>query len=936
MSEQPPTGPDDENPENPENPENDAPDQGVEGEVIEGEVVDDDTIFTSDSGVPSVHLTEGDRVEPIDLNIEMQRSYIDYAMAVIVSRALPDARDGLKPVHRRVIYAMYDGGYRPDRGYNKCSRVVGDVMGQYHPHGDTSIYDALVRLVQDWTLRYPLVDGQGNFGSRGNDGAAAPRYTECRMAQIAMEMVRDIDENTVDMKDNYDGKTREPVVLPARFPNLLVNGSSGIAVGMATQIPPHNLREVAEGAEWALRHPDASREELLEALLGIIKGPDFPTGALIMGRKGIEDAYRTGRGSIIMRAVVVVEEIEGRQCLVVTELPYQVNPDMLAQKVAELVRGGKLSGIADIRDETSGRTGQRLVIVLKRDAIAKVVLNNLFKHTQLQTTFGANMLALVDEVPRTLPLDAFIRYWVEHQIDVIQRRTAYRLQKAEDRIHLLRGFIKALDALDEVIALIRRSETVEIARDGLIALLDIDEIQARAILDMQLRRLAALERQRITEEHDEIQRSIDDYNDIIAKPQRQRDIISTELGEIVAKFGDDRRTSIEFFDGDMSVEDLIPEEDVVVTITRGGYAKRTRVDLYRSQRRGGKGVKGAQLRGEDVVEHFFTTTTHHWLLFFTNLGRVYRAKAYELPEASRDAKGQHVANLMAFQPGEEIAQVLAIKDYESSPYLVLATRAGLVKKTRLSEYDSPRSGGLIAVNLREDDVLVGAGLASPEDDLILVSRRGQSVRFHANDEALRPMGRATSGVTGMKFREADDLLSISVVRSGEDPDLFVVFENGLAKRTQASDYPVKGRATLGVRVAQVSERGGDLVGALTVAEDDEVMVVMEKGKIVRSRIDEVRRTGRNTMGVIFAAPDKGDAIVAVARNNERVALEDGPEGVMDGGDGGTDTLGAESPADVHEDTLTEISGADGVPSHGSLETDDPSDASSNDTDGGSE
>ncbi|MEO7059487.1 MAG: DNA gyrase subunit A, partial [Lapillicoccus sp.] len=769
----------------------------------------------------------------------MQRSYIDYAMAVIVSRALPDARDGLKPVHRRVIYAMYDGGYRPDRGYNKCSRVVGDVMGQYHPHGDASIYDALVRLVQDWSLRYPLVDGQGNFGSRGNDGAAAPRYTECRMAQIAMEMVRDIDEETVDMKDNYDGKTKEPVVLPARFPNLLVNGSSGIAVGMATQIPPHNLREVAEGAEWALRHPEASREELLEALLGIIKGPDFPTGALIMGHKGIEDAYRTGRGSIIMRAVVSVEEIQGRQCLVVTELPYQVNPDALAQKVAELVRGGKLNGIADIRDETSGRTGQRLVIVLKRDAIAKVVLNNLYKHTQLQTTFGANMLALVDEVPRTLPLDAFIRYWLEHQVDVIQRRTRYRLRKAEERIHLLRGFIKALDALDEVIALIRRSETVESARDGLIELLDIDEIQAQAILNMQLRRLAALERQRITEEHDELQRSIDDYVDILDKPQRQRDIISTELGEIVAKYGDDRRTSIDFFDGDMSVEDLIPEEDVVVTITRGGYAKRTRVDLYRSQRRGGKGVKGAQLRGEDVVEHFFTTTTHHWLLFFTNLGRVYRAKGYELPESGRDAKGQHVANLMAFQPGEEIAQVLAIRDYESSPYLVLATRAGLVKKTKLNEYDSPRTGGLIAVNLREDDVLVGAGLASPEDDLILVSRRGQSVRFHANDEALRPMGRATSGVTGMKFREADDLLSISVVRSGEDPDLFVVFENGLAKRTQASDYPVKGRATLGVRVAQVSERGGDLVGALTVAEDDEVMVVMEKGKIVRSRVDEV-------------------------------------------------------------------------------------------------
>ena len=877
-----------------------------------------------------------DRIEAVDLNTEMQRSYIDYAMAVIVSRALPDVRDGLKPVHRRVIYAMYDGGYRPDRGYNKCARVVGDVMGHYHPHGDSPIYDALVRLVQDWSMRYPLVDGQGNFGSRGNDGAAAPRYTECRMAALAMEMVRDIEQNTVDFKDNYDGRSREPVVLPARFPNLLVNGSAGIAVGMATQIPPHNLREVAEGAEWYLKHPDAGREELLEALLGIIKGPDFPTGALIMGRQGIEDAYRTGRGSIIMRAVVSVEEVGNRQALVVTELPYQVNPDALAQKIAELVKDGKLSGIADIEDHTSGRSGQRLVILLKRDAVAKVVLNNLYKHTQLQTTFGANMLALVDEVPRTLPLDGFIRHWVDHQMDVIERRTQFRLTQAEERIHVLRGYLAALDALDEVIALIRRSDTVEDARDGLIQLLDIDEVQANAILNMQLRRLAALERQKIMEEHDELQAKIDDFTDILAKPERQREIVSTELGEIVAKFGDERRTSIERAEGDMSNEDLIPVEDVVVTITRGGYAKRTRVDQYRSQRRGGKGVRGAQLRGEDVVEHFFTTTTHHWLLFFTNLGRVYRAKGYELPEGGRDAKGQHVANLMAFQPGEEIAQVMAIENYLSSPYLVLATRAGLVKKTKLSEYDSPRTGGLIAVNLRDGDELVGAGLAAATDDLILVSRKGQSVRFHANDEALRPMGRATSGVTGMRFRDGDEMLSISVVASGEDPDLFVVFENGLAKRTPASDYPVKGRATLGVRVAQVSDRGGDLVGALTVADDDEVMVVMEKGKIVRSRVDEIRRTGRNTQGVRFAAPDKGDAIVAVARNVERaVEAELVPElvpgqapelvaelGVEDGGSAGELDAGVVVGSEVTDPSqgvsrdgdVTRGSGVDGVAS----------------------
>ena len=832
-------------------------------------------------------IIETDRIEPVDINLEMQRSYIDYAMTVIVSRALPDVRDGMKPVHRRVVYAMYDGGYRPDRGYNKCSRVVGEVMGQYHPHGDASIYDALVRLVQDWSLRYPLVDGQGNFGSPGDDPAAAPRYTECRMAALAMEMVRDIDQDTVDFKDNYDGKTQEPTVLPSRFPNLLVNGSAGIAVGMATQIPPHNLREVAAGVQWYLQNPEAPREDLLAYLMTQIQGPDFPTGALILGHKGIEEAYRTGRGSIIMRAVVEVEEIQNRICLVVTELPYQVNPDSLAQKIAELVKEGRLAGIADIRDETSGRTGQRLVIVLKRDAVAKVVLNNLYKHTQLQTTFGANMLALVDGVPRTLPLSAFIRHWVDHQIDVIRRRTAFRLRKAEEEAHILRGLLKALDALDAVIALIRASATVEVARDGLIEMLGIDEIQAQAILNMQLRRLAALERQKLIDRHDELQAMIDEFTDILASPQRQRTIVSEELTEIVAKFGDDRRTKIVPFDGDMSMEDLIPEDDVVVTITRGGYAKRTKVDLYRSQHRGGKGVKGASLRSDDIVEHFFITTTHRWLLFFTNLGRVYRAKSYELPEGSRDAKGQHVANLMAFQPGEQIAQVLALQDYVTDPYLVLATRNGLVKKTRLSEYDSNRSGGLIAINLRDGDELVGVGVASAADDLLLVSVKGQSVRFTADDDTLRPMGRSTSGVIGMKFRNGDHLLSMSVIEDGSDPDVFVVFENGLAKRTLASAYTAKGRGILGVKVAQLSDRGGDLVGALTVDEEDEVMVVMERGKIVRSRVDEVRRTGRNTMGVQFATPDKRDSIVAVARNADR-GLDDETDDdteIHDGGPG---------------------------------------------------
>ncbi len=820
----------------------------------------------------------GDRIEQVDLQAEMQRSYLDYAMSVIVSRALPDVRDGLKPVHRRVLYAMYDGGYRPDRGYSKCARVVGDVMGHYHPHGDSSIYDALVRLAQDWSLRYPLVDGQGNFGSPGNDPAAAPRYTECRMAPLAMEMVRDIDEETVDFSPNYDGHTTEPDVLPSRFPNLLVNGSAGIAVGMATNIPPHNLREVADGVRWLLDNPEASDEEQLAAMLQRIKGPDFPTGAQILGQRGIADAYRTGRGSITMRAVVTVEEIQNRTCLVVSELPYQVNPDNLAENIANLVRDGRLTGIADVQDHTSGKTGQRLVIILRRDAVAKVVLNNLYKHTQLQQNFGANMLALVDGVPRTLPIHAFLKHWITHQLDVIVRRTRFRLRKAEEEAHILRALLKALDVLDEVIALIRASATVEAAREGLMELLEIDEVQARAILDMQLRRLAALERQRLTDRYDTLMAMIEDFNAILASPERQRQIVGDELAELVERYGDERKTQVLPFEGDMTAEDLIPVEDVVVTVTRGGYAKRTRTDLYRAQRRGGRGVRGASLREDDVVEHFFTTTTHHWLLFFTNLGRVYRAKGYELPEGGRDGRGQHVANLLAFQPGERIVAVLDIEDYEQAPYLVLATRGGIVKKTRLSEYDSNRSGGLIAINLRQrpgaegaeevDDELFGAALVGEGEDLFLVSRKGMSVRFEATDENLRPMGRATSGVTGMKFRGDDELLAMAVAR--DDLYVFVVTELGYAKRTRIGEYRKQGRGGLGIKVAKLTEERGDLVGALTVSDEDEVLVVMQAGRVVRSRVDEVPAKGRDTMGVTFARPETGDRIIAVARNAERV------------------------------------------------------------------
>ena len=821
------------------------------------------------------HISDTERVRQVDLQKEMQRSYLDYAMSVIVGRALPDVRDGLKPVHRRVLYAMYDGGYRPASSFSKSSRVVGEVMGNYHPHGDAAIYDALARLVQPWSLRYPLVAGQGNFGTPGNLGPAAPRYTECKMAPLAMEMVRDIDEECVDFQDNYDGRNQEPTILPARFPNLLANGSEGIAVGMATRIPPHNLRELARGVQWALDHPGASREELLEALLKLIPGPDFPTGATILGHKGIEDAYRTGRGSITQRAVVNVEEIQGRQCLVVTELPYQVNPDNLADKIAQLVRDGQVTGIADIRDETSGRTGQRLVIVLKRDAVAKVVLNNLYKRTQLQDNFPANMLALVDGVPRTLSLDGFVRHWVAHQIDVIVRRSRFRLRKAEERLHILEGLLKAIDALDAVIALIRRSPTTEEARTGLMGLLDVDEAQAEAILSLQLRRLAALERLKIQEESEELRARVKDLREIIASPERQRGIVSDELAEIVEKYGDERRTRIVPFDGEMSMEDLIPEEDVVVTITRSGYAKRTRTDSYRSQHRGGKGIRGATLREDDVVDHFFVTTTHRWLLFFTNYGRVYRAKGYELPEGGRDSKGQHVANLLAFQPGEEIAQVMELQDYDQADYLVLATRRGLVKKTRLSEYNSNRSGGVIAINLRQDeegnyDELVSARLLSTGQDLLLVSRAGQSLRFHADDDTLRPTGRATSGVTGMRFREDDYLLAMDVVDpSWQDADLFVVTEGGYAKRTNVVDYPVKGRGGLGVKVANLVEARGNLVGALVTDSGDEVLCIMASGKVVRSAVVEVSRTGRTTQGVTFAKPDAGDRIIAVARNTER-------------------------------------------------------------------
>ena len=839
------------------------------------------------------------RTEPIDLQIEIQRSYLDYAMSVIVGRALPDVRDGLKPVHRRVLYAMYDGGYRPDRGWNKCSRVVGEVMGLYHPHGHSAIYDTLVRLAQPWVMRAPLVTGQGNFGSPGNDSAAAMRYTECKMAPLAMEMVRDIDEDTVDFRPNYDNREQEPVVLPARFPNLLVNGSTGIAVGMATNIPTHNLREVASAVQWALDNPDATAAELLEAAMARVKGPDFPTGGLIVGRKGIEDAYRTGRGSVVMRAVIDIEEDNrGRTLLVVTELPYMCNPDNLAMKIADLVNAGKLTGIADIRDDTSARTGQRLVFVLKRDAQPRVVMNNLYKHTGLQDSFGCNMLALVDDVPRTLRLDQFISYWIHHQVEVIVRRTRFRLRRAQEQAHILRGLVKALDMLDEVITLIRGSADAEAARSGLMALLDIDEVQATYILDTQLRRLAAMERQKTVDRLAELERQIEDLQDVLDKPERQREIISSELAEIVEKFGDDRRTKIIAADGDLSDEDFIPDEDVVVTITHGGYAKRTKADQYRIQKRGGRGVRGASLRADDEVEHLFATTSHHWILFFTTKGRVYRTKVWQLPEGSRDAKGGHVAGLLSFQPDERIAQVLAIRSYEDAAYLLLATRNGLVKKTQLTAFDTPRQAGVIAVSFREeDDELIGAQLCNAEDDVLLVSRKGQAIRFAATDEQLRPMGRATSGVTGMKFRADDALLSMTVIGADmpeDDRFVFTVTDGGFAKRTAVSEYREQNRGGLGIKAMKLNEDRGSLVGGLVVAEGDEVIAMKTSGQITRSKVSEVPVKGRDTMGVKFVLVKGEDSVAAIARYPES-GEDDVVEGEVVDGE-------LESPVDVESET----------------------------------
>ena len=807
-----------------------------------------------------------DRIQPIDINEEMQTSYIDYAMSVIVGRALPEVRDGMKPVHRRVIYAMYDAGFRPERSYVKSVKAVGETMSNYHPHGDSAIYDTLVRMAQPWAMRYPLVDGQGNFGSPGNDGPAAMRYTEGKLTPIAMEMVRDIRENSVDFAPNFDSKTQEPTVLPSRVPNLLMNGSNGIAVGMATNIPPHNLNELAAAIQWILDNHDADEQTTLDAVMERVKGPDFPTAGLIVGDSGIKDAYTTGRGSIRMRGVTEIEEIGNRQVITITELPYQVNPDNFIHNIAEQVTNGKMVGISKIEDESSDRVGMRIVVTLKRDAVPRVVLNNLYKHSQLETNFSANMLSIVDGVPRTLRLDQMLRYYVKHQIEVIVRRTQYRLDEAEKRAHILRGLVKALDALDEVIALIRNSPTVDDARQGLMKLLDVDEIQANEILAMQLRRLAALERQKIVDDLAAIEEQIADYKDILAKPERQRQIVGEELGEIVDKYGDERRTQIVAATGDVTEEDLIARENVVVTITSTGYAKRTKVDAYKSQKRGGKGVRGAELKQDDVVKNFFICSTHDWILFFTNFGRVYRLKAYELPEAGRTARGQHVANLLEFQPEEKIAQVIQIQSYEDAPYLVLATRDGRVKKSRLTDYESARSSGLIALNLNEGDALIGASLVGEDDDILLVSEQGQAIRFSADDEQLRPMGRATAGVKGMRFRGDDQLLAMTVVQDGQF--LLVATSGGYGKRTAIEEYNTQGRGGMGVMTFKYTPKRGKLIGALAVTEEDQIFAITSAGGVIRTEVNQIRPSSRATMGVRLVDLNDGVDLLAIDRNVE--------------------------------------------------------------------
>jgi DNA gyrase subunit A len=804
------------------------------------------------------------RIEPVDLEEEMKSSYLDYAMSVIVGRAVPSVQDGLKPVHRRILWTANEEGVRAGDSRRKSAYIVGSVLGKYHPHGDSPVYEAMVRLGQDFASRYPLIDGQGNFGTADGDPAAAMRYTEARLSPLAMELLRDIDKETVDFVPNYDNQAVEPVLLPARFPNLLANGSAGIAVGMATNIPPHNLGEVIDAAVALIDNQELTSEDLLR----YVKGPDFPTGAAIMGIGGIRDAYLTGRGSIRVRAKVRIEENRrGGQSIVVTELPYQVSGDRVLVRIGELVKEGRIHGIADVNNESS-REGTRLVIDVRRDAVPQVVLKQIYKHTQLQDSFGVIMLALVDGVPRLLNLADMLRHYNAHQINVVIRRTRYELRKAEERAHILEGLLIALDHLDEVINLIRNAESAEAARGQLMERYSLSEIQATAILDMQLRRLAALERRRIQEEYAELEAKIAELRAILADPAKIRAIVKDEMLDIKRRFADPRRTEIRPDEGELSIEDLIAAEPVVVTVTRTGYVKRVPVSDYRAQGRGGRGVRGANLKEDDIVQFLFLTNTHHWVLFFTNKGRVYRVKVHELPEASRNSRGTYVANVpgATFQPDERIAAVLDLDDYDSGRFLGSGTRNGMVKKTALAEYDSPRVG-LNAISLREDDELIGVKLTTGHDELLIVSRKGQAIRF--SEDTVRAMGRQTSGVIAMRLNGDDEVLAMEVVRP--NADLLVVTDAGFGKRTPLEQYPRKGRGGKGVLTTRFVERRGYLAGAQVVQEEDDIFLITDIGQIIRTRVKEVRRAGRSTQGVrIMRLGDTGRvaAVAPVVKDEE--------------------------------------------------------------------
>jgi DNA gyrase subunit A len=799
-----------------------------------------------------------ERVEPVIIEEEISSSFIDYAMSVIVSRALPDVRDGLKPVHRRILFSMQEGGQLPTRPRSKSAAAVGDVIRKYHPHGTDAVYDALVRMVQDFSLRYPLIDGQGNFGSIDGDPPGAFRYTEARLAPMAMELLRDIDKETVDFIPNYDGNHQEPVVLPARFPNLLVNGSSGIAVGMATNVPPHNLGEVIDGVVSLIDNPDVSMRDLMKK----VKGPDFPTAGIIMGRDGIRDAYETGRGSIKMRARVEIEESrQGRQRLVVTELPYMVNKARLAEKIAHLVQQRRVTDIADLKDESSGRGGMRLVIDLKRNANPHVVLNQLYKHTQLQDNFGVIMLALVDGIPRTLTLAQIIRHYLDHQVEVVTKRTQFELRQAEERDHIVQGLLIALANIDEVIKIIRAAADANEARAKLMERFELSEIQANHILDMPLRRLTRLSRQELEGEHKELLATIKRLNGLLASPAKLLALVKNELLEIRKKYADPRRTEIRGDEGDLDIQDLIQEQDVIITITRAGYVKRLPLETYRRQGRGGRGVIGANLKADDIISQVFTTTTHHWLLVFTNRGKVYRVKVHAVPESSRTGRGTYVANLagMGFGPDERIASVIDIKDYDDAKFLVFATRKGMVKKTALAEYDSPRTG-LAAINLKPGDELIGSLLTEGKDHIVLVSKLGQAIRF--SEAGVRPMGRQTAGVIGMKLRQGDEV--IAMVATSQGDGLLTVTNNGYGKRTPFEEYPTKGRGGLGVKTAMLTSRVGVLAGAFPIKKDQDILVIANDGVVIRVPAVQVRKAGRATQGVRVMRLEKGRSVAAVA------------------------------------------------------------------------